>query len=83
MHQRIVSTKLRVSGVHTDPQVKQALQSLYDVFAELGIGGATFEVTGAGTGDADLFVKHLDTVDVDVEAINAALARAGDFRVVG
>ncbi len=82
MNERIVSTRLRVSGVHTDSEVKHALQSLYDVFAELGIGQATFEVTGAGTGTADLFIKHLDTVAVDVEAINAALARAGDFRVV-
>lgn len=82
MAQHIVSTKLRVSGVHTDREVKRALQALYDVFAELGIGGATFEVTGAGTGAADLFVKHLDSVDVDVVALSAALARAGDFHVV-
>lgn len=83
MHQHIVSTRLQVSGVHADSEVKQALQALYDVFAELGIGQATFEVTGAGTGTADLFIKHLASVDVDVAAINAALARAGDFRVVG
>jgi hypothetical protein len=82
MNERIVSTRLRVSGVHTDTEVKAALQALYDVFAELGIGQATFEVTGAGTGAADLYVKHLDTVTVDVDAINAALKRAGDYQVV-
>ena len=82
MNERIVSTRLRVSGVHTDTEVKQALQALYDVFAELGIGQATFEVTGAGTGAADLYVKHLATVTVDVDALNAALKAAGEFQVV-
>lgn len=82
MNDRIVSTTLRVSGVHTDAEVKQALQALYDVFADLGIGQATFEVTGAGTGTANLFVKHLADVVVDEGAVNAALARAGDFSIV-
>ncbi len=82
MNEHIVSTRLRVSGVHSDAEVKDALQALYDVFAELGIGQATFEVTGAGTGTADLFVKHLNTVAVDVDALNAALKRAGDYQVV-
>lgn len=76
----ITSTKLRVSGVRTEQEVIKALQSLYNVFAELHLGQATFEVTHAGP--AELFIKHLDTVTVDVPAINAALARAGDFRVV-
>lgn len=80
MNGRIVSTRLRVSGVRTDDDVKLALQSLYNVFAELGIGQAAFEVTDTET--AELFIKHLDTVNVDVEAISAALARAGDFRIV-
>lgn len=79
---RIVSTRLRVSGVHTDAEVKHALQSLYDVFADLGIGQATFEVSGAGSGTAELWVKHLGSVTVDADAINAALVSAGDFRVV-
>ena len=77
---RIVSTTLRVRGVRTDHDVIHALQSLYDVFAELGLGQATFEVTEAET--ADLFIKHLDSVTVDVAAINVALAKAGDFHVV-
>jgi hypothetical protein len=82
MNEQIVSTRLQVSGVHTDKEVKLALQALYDVFADLGIGQATFEVTGAGTGTASLFVKHLNNVTVDVDAVNQALAKAGEFRVV-
>ena len=81
MGERIVSTRLHVSGVRTDQEVKLALQGLYDVFADLGIGQATFEVTESST--ADLFLKHLETVTVDVDALNAALALVGDFRIVG
>lgn len=81
MDDNIVSTRLLVSGVHTPEEVNQALQSLYDVFADLGLGQATFEVTDAGT--AELWVKHLDSVTVDVDALNTALAQAGDFRIVG
>lgn len=76
----IISTMLRVAGVRTDHEVIRALQSLYNVFAELGLGQATFEVTHAGP--AELYIKHMDTVTVDVAAIDAALAQAGDFRVV-
>lgn len=81
MPDRIVSTKLRVEGVQTDDDVRQALQSLYDVFTELGIGQGTFEVERDG-GVAKLWVKHRESVNVDVEAVNDALARAGNFRVV-
>lgn len=80
MDRLTVSTKLRVEGVRTDRDVTQALQSLFDVFAELGLGQATFETSE--TGVADLFIKHVDTVTVDVAAINDALMRAGEFRVV-
>lgn len=81
MTDQFATTRLRVSGVRTDAQVKQALQALYDVFAQLGLGGATFEVTDAAT--AELFIKHKTSVTPDVAAIDAALAGAGDFRVVG
>ncbi len=77
----ITSTTLRVSGVRTDHEVIRALQSLYNVFAELGLGQATFEVTHAGP--AALYIKHMDSVTVDVAAIDAALAQAGDFHIVG
>lgn len=76
----ITSTTLRVSGVRTDHEVIRALQSLYNVFAELGLGQATFEVTHAGP--AELFIKHKDDVTVDVAAIDEALSQAGDFHVV-
>lgn len=82
MNDPIVSTKLQVAGVQTDDDVRQALQALYDVFTELGIGQGTFEVERDG-GAAKLWVKHRESVDVNVDAINGALARAGDFRVVG
>jgi hypothetical protein len=80
VNDHIVSTRLLVSGVKTETEVNQALQSLYDVFADLGLGQATFEVTDTGT--AELWVKHLDSVTVDVEALNAALKQAGDFHIV-
>ncbi len=80
MDEHFASTKLRVSGVRTDDEVKVALQALYDVFTELKLGQAAFEVTN--TDVADLFIKHLDTVSVDVDAIDAALSSAGDFHVV-
>lgn len=77
---RIVSCRFEVSGVRNDKDVKKALQSLYDIFADHGLGQATFEITG---GDhARLFVKHPDTVRPDPEIIERALARAGDFRVI-
>lgn len=81
MPDRIVSTKLRVEGVHTDDDVRNALQALYDVFTELGIGQGTFEVERDG-GAAKLWVKHRESVDVDLDGINAALEKAGDFRLV-
>ena len=76
----IVSCRFEVSGVKTDRDVKKALQSLYDIFADNGIGQATFEITGDE--HAQLLVKHADTVHPDPEIIGRALARAGDFRVV-
>lgn len=81
MNDPIVSTKLQVAGVQTDDDVRHALQALYDVFTELGIGQGTFEVERDG-GVAKLWVKHRESVNVDVEAVNDALARAGNFRVV-
>lgn len=80
MADHIVHTRLHVKGVRTDAQVTQALQALYDVFADLGLGQATFELTGTDT--ADLFVKHKGSVTPDIDAMNRALAEAGDFRVV-
>jgi len=77
----VVSTRLGVGGVDTDDHVSEALQSLSDVFAELGIGQGTLAVERDG-GVAKLWVKHRESVDVDVEAVNVALSRAGSFRVV-
>jgi hypothetical protein len=80
MSDYIASTNLRVSGVRTQADVTAALQALYDVFADLGLGQAAFEVTDSET--ADLFIKHLETVTVDVDAVNTALMQAGDFHIV-
>ncbi len=76
----IVSCHFTVSGVRSDRDVKKALQSLYDIFADHGLGQATFEITGDE--HAELIVKHLASVDPDPAIIDAALARAGDFRVI-
>jgi hypothetical protein len=77
---RIAETRLHVAGVHTEAQVVEALQALYDVFAQLSLGGATFETSDAAP--AVLIVKHKQSVTPDVAAISAALAQAGDYRVV-
>lgn len=76
----IVSCSFEVSGVRNDRDVTRALQALYDIFAEHGLGQATFELTGDD--HARLIVKHPDTVRPDPVVIDIALARAGDFRVV-
>ena len=76
----IVSCRFEVSGVRNDRDVKKALQALYDIFAEHGLGQATFELTGAE--HAQMYVKHPDTVRPEPAIIEKALARAGDFRVV-
>jgi len=66
--------------VRTDRDVKKALQSLYDIFADHGLGQAAFDITGDE--HAELIVKHLVSVNPDPAIIDAALARAGDFRVI-
>lgn len=77
----IVSTTLEVAGVRSEEEVRLALQALFDVFADLDLGQATFEVTGSDT--AKLIVKHKRSVTADREAISAALASAGNFQLVG
>lgn len=77
---RIVSTRLLVESVDDDWDVKRASQSLFDVFAEEGLGQATFEIVpGERT---RLWIKHKETVEPDRQVIDAALSRAGDYRVV-
>ena len=76
----IVSCRFKVSGVRTDKDVKKALQALYDIFAEHGLGQATFEITGIE--HVDLIIKHLASVDPDPDVIDGALGRAGNYRVV-
>ncbi|WP_040162065.1 hypothetical protein [Mobilicoccus massiliensis] len=77
----IVSTRFAVRGVHSDDDVRKALQALFDIFADEGLGQATFELAGGPT--ADLVVKHQASVVPDRDAIDAALARAGDYRLAG
>lgn len=76
----IVSTTLTVAGVRSEDDVRAALQSLYDVFAELGLGQATFEVTESE--EARLIVKHQRSVTPDRRAIGEALAEAGEFSLI-
>lgn len=76
----IVSTTLEVRGVRSEAEVRQALQALYDVFADLDLGQATFEVTDNDT--TRLIVKHKKSVTADRASIAQALAAAGDFQLV-
>jgi len=46
MPSEIVSCRFKVEGVRTDRDVKKALQSLYDIFADHGLGQAAFDITG-------------------------------------
>ncbi|AXH97620.1 hypothetical protein [Ornithinimicrobium avium] len=71
----IVSTTFAVEGVRSESEVREALQALYDVFSELGLGQATFEVTGSEV--AQLFVKHKSSVRPDRVAIAQALSTVG------
>ncbi|MDO5723053.1 MAG: hypothetical protein Q4P33_01440 [Flaviflexus sp.] len=75
---KIVSTEIPVVGVRTDDDVRRCLQALFDVFTELGIGQATFEVTGTHT---RLFIKHEDAIVPALGKINEALGRAGDYAI--
>lgn len=81
MPARIVATTFQVQGVRTDRDVRVALQELFDIFAEQGLGQATFELA-AGSPAAALVVKHPETARPDRAVIAAALARAGDFHLL-
>lgn len=76
----IVATTFSVAGVRSDDEVREALQTLFDVFSELGLGQATFEVTD--TDVAHLIVKHKRSVTPDRHAIDKALSAVG-ARLVG
>src|SRR5690606_19058254 len=76
----VASTTFRVKGVRSEDDVREALQGLYDVFTELGLGQATFEVSD--TDVARLIVKHKEAVTPDQAAIEAALTEAGSFKLV-
>ncbi len=78
----LASSMVRVSGVHSDSDVKAALQALFDVFADEGIGQATFETEGDPDRPARLFLKHRREVNPDMNVLDRALANAGDFRIV-
>lgn len=77
----IVSTTLEVSGVRTEDDVRTALQALFDVFADLDLGQATFEVVDPST--TRLIVKHKNSVVPDRSAIAQVLEEAGDYRLIG
>lgn len=76
----ILSTCFLVEGVTTDRDTKKALQSLYDVFAANGLGQATFEIVADEP--TRLWIKHKDGCAPRRETIDAALARAGKYRVI-
>lgn len=74
----IKETTFEVDSVSTERDVKKALQSLYDDFAEHGLGQATFEIVDEN-GPARLIIKHKADVVVDPEVIDHALQRAGGY----
>lgn len=76
----LTSSCFLVEGVTTDRDTKKALQSLYDVFAANGLGQATFEVVPDEP--TRLWIKHKDGFAPRRETIDAALARAGKYRVI-
>lgn len=59
MTDNFVSSRYRVEGIRDSNDVTAALQELYDVFADLGLGQAMIEMTGNRT--ADLIVKHKES----------------------
>lgn len=76
----IVSSYFHVSGVKDDNDVRKALQALYDIFAEHGLGQATFEITDSE--HAQLVVKHKKNVEPSIDVMNEALAKAGEYRII-
>lgn len=78
MADHIVETTVPVTGVETEKDVVKCLQSLYDEFARLGLGQATFEITEQHT---VLYIKHKDSIEPDLEAVDHALRAAGNYSV--
>lgn len=78
---RIVASCFLVEGVLDDDDTKKAMQELFDIFADNGLGQATFEIVPGEP--SRLWIKHKDSVEPGRELIGEALARAGDYRVVG
>lgn len=76
----IKETSFAVTAVNDERDVKKALQSLYDVFADHGLGQATFEIVETD-GPARLIIKHKEDVTVDPKVIDQALRAAGDYRL--
>jgi hypothetical protein len=77
---KIVSTCFLVEGIADDRDTKMAMQSLFDIFAQHGLGQATFEIVpGEPT---RLWIKHKDSVEPRRDLIDEALARAGDYRTI-
>lgn len=62
------------------PEAGGREQPLFDIFTEQGIGQATFEITDAPT--AALYIKHKQSATADRNGIAAALAKAGNYRLV-
>ena len=77
---RIVSTRFLVEGVTDDRDTKKAMQALFDIFAQHGLGQATFEIVAGEP--TRLWIKHKDSVVPSRELIDEALASAGDYRTI-
>lgn len=75
----VTETRIAIEGVRNDNDVRKCLQKLYGIFADTGMGQATFEMTGEAT--ADVVIKHSQSVTVDPEVIDAAVRKAGPYRL--
>src|SRR5699024_4527421 len=77
MPSEIVSCRFKVEGVRTDRDVKKALQSLYDIFADHGLGQAAFDITGDAHAD---LITHGDCL-YDCSVVSPSLQRLCSLRV--
>ena len=71
------STIYELSGVTTDRHTRLVKDKVYDVPE---VGGCAFEIQD---GRAFMFLKHKSDVELDDDAITAAVRSAGSFDVIG
>ncbi len=71
------ATIYELSGLTTDMHTKRVKDKVYDVPE---VGGCAFEMQDGRT---FMFLKHKSDVELDDDAITAAVRSAGSFDVIG